>query len=440
MIKILFLLFLPILSLFFWLLNFVVLQKQFSIELLNTYLGQIFGVLGFSFIVVNFLLATRLKFIEKVFRGYDKVYKYHLYTGRIVGAMILLHPTVLMLRAVFDIDSLFRAISIYFIPNLQNLVFATGIIGFWGINFLIFLTIAVKLPYHIWKHSHRFMIVFFLIISWHVLLQLPFQSLPYSMWLVTLGCVGVLSFFYREVVYEYFLYSKFHVKSVENIGDVTEFVLDDKSKDFKFLPGQFGVLSIRNNSKITYELHPYTFSSAPSQNLRISAKNLGDFSAKLKGLKVGDEVRVWGPHGMFGQTSKSTFFFPNNKKTVMIAGGIGITPFLSILNEFSLNQERYAENSEVYLISSCKVPQENIYNDEIEKFSKSISFLQYIKHCSDHEGYINLEYLTKILGSDLSEYNFMICGPSVMMKSIHKILMGKSVPQDQIFFEDFSFK
>ncbi|RMD77628.1 hypothetical protein D6810_00500, partial [Candidatus Dojkabacteria bacterium] len=223
---------------------------------------------------------------------------------------------------------------------------------------------------------------------------------------------------------------------VEIKGNIIEFELSDESIKFKFKPGQFVNFSVVSNPKISKELHPFTISSMPGEKIRFSVKNLGDFSKSLENLKVGDVVRIWGPHGMFGQDQSGQILFPSTKSVVFIAGGIGITPFLSILRYL-----RYRENVRpIYLIYSCKNEVDAIYLNELESISKEVKMLTIVNHQSDIEGFLDINYFKKLLGNNLTDFIFFVCGPKLMIRSITKMLQEEGVSKNQIKYEDFSFK
>ena len=82
------------------------------------------------------------------------------------------------------------------------------------------------------------------------------------------------------------------------------------------------------------ELFPFSVSNDPSQaRVRISIKKSGDYTGeKVPLLKKGDKAIVMGPYGMFGER-----YLKHDRDMIWIAGGIGITPFLSMAKHESLN-------------------------------------------------------------------------------------------------------
>ena len=76
------------------------------------------------------------------------------------------------------------------------------------------------------------------------------------------------------------------------------------------------------------EPHPFSISSSPeAAHLRLSIKRLGDWTQDVAQIKPGKSARVWGPYGHFTRLALAQPLMP----LVMIGGGIGITPFLSLV-------------------------------------------------------------------------------------------------------------
>ncbi|MBN1309361.1 MAG: FAD-dependent oxidoreductase, partial [Chitinispirillaceae bacterium] len=92
--------------------------------------------------------------------------------------------------------------------------------------------------------------------------------------------------------------------------------------------GQFVTISLRDGNGWT-KPRPFTVSNAPGSDIiRITVKRFGSFTSMIHALRPGEEVGIAGPFGDFcGNIEKS-------KSIVMIAGGIGITPFLSVLRRY----------------------------------------------------------------------------------------------------------
>src|SRR5690606_37760064 len=96
----------------------------------------------------------------------------------------------------------------------------------------------------------------------------------------------------------------------------------------------------------------FTISSAWRDDglLRFSIKGLGDYTRSLPArLRVGDGVTVEGPYGRFD-------FRPNGRPQILVAGGIGITPFLARLQDMAAARAGGAPAHEVDLVYSTNAP------------------------------------------------------------------------------------
>ena len=94
------------------------------------------------------------------------------------------------------------------------------------------------------------------------------------------------------------------------------------ARPLEFQSGQFLYATFQQDG-IPHESHPFTISSAPGRELRIAVKRFGDFTSLLMQLRPGARAQLEGPFGSFRLIGD-----PAHTQT-WIAGGIGITPFLS---------------------------------------------------------------------------------------------------------------
>ena len=120
---------------------------------------------------------------------------------------------------------------------------------------------------------------------------------------------------------------KFAVTGSENISpSVLRIRFSPEQERVSFRPGQFAYLRFLSES-IPPDEHPFTISSSPAEpEIAVTVKSLGDFTEKLTLLKRGDSVVFDGP--------MSFTPLPDGREKLFIAGGIGITPFLSVLRDW----------------------------------------------------------------------------------------------------------
>ncbi|MBF9013999.1 MULTISPECIES: hypothetical protein [unclassified Oceanispirochaeta] len=175
------------------------------------------------------------------------------------------------------------------------------------------------------------------------------------------------------------------------------------------------------------EYHPFTVSSHPSCcNLRVTVKALGDYTSKLQSsLHEGVSSSIQGPYGMFN--------FKNGKykKQLWIAGGIGITPFLSFITEVD-------ENYHVTLIWTVKTLGEASYQDELNSAIKHKPNVRILIHDTETKNHFSIE--NHYNSVNLADTTAFICGPEGMRYGFIEQLLKKRVSINDIHFEEFSFR
>ena len=195
---------------------------------------------------------------------------------------------------------------------------------------------------------------------------------------------------------------------------------------FKFNPGQFLHLAIDSGyegSGQWPESRCFSMQSKPGEEtLKITYSVIGSFTRQMETvLKPGLMVWLKLPYG-------NLFTQPHNKtNTVFIAGGTGITPFLSLFSDQSFNQ--YI-NPRIYLGFRSK--EYNIYLEEMGRSFNSSKLLKYFYENTD--GVLDIN---RIYEENGGKSDYFISGPPVMSKTFKEALMGKGIPINQILTDDW---
>jgi predicted ferric reductase len=127
-------------------------------------LGTSLGFWGMLFFCVNFILATRWNWVEKLSGGLDKVYHIHGFVGKISLTLLLLHLFVLMIQAIPDL----RTLVAYTVPGI-DLSYTLGMFGLMGVTGLVIVTLWLKMPYQSWLNSHKYMGIAYVLGGAHAL-------------------------------------------------------------------------------------------------------------------------------------------------------------------------------------------------------------------------------------------------------------------------------
>jgi predicted ferric reductase len=120
-----------------------------------------------------------------------------------------------------------------------------------------------------------------------------------------------------------------------------------------------------------------------------------------------------------------------NKNQIWIAGGIGITPFLSMAR--ALQNDNY--NIDLYYCTSNKG--EAVLLDELLKISSVFKNFRVIQWCSDEKGRINAHLVSRFSG--LENKSVLLCGPPPFMSSLRKQFLELNVVNNNIYSEKFQF-
>ena len=207
---------------------------------------------------------------------------------------------------------------------------------------------------------------------------------------------------------------------------------------FVFLPGQYATITSEiDGQKVR---RSYTISSAPTQReyieLTVKREQHGLESKHLHDhAKTGDLLEITAPSGKFFFTGAEA------KGIVLIAGGVGITPMMSVLRDLT---DRSYEHR-VHLICAANSPQDLIFREEIAYLARrhpNVTIASIVSKADGTDwtgpvGFITPDFIVKC-APDIAERRVHLCGPPAMMDAVKYALAQLKVPPDQIKTEDFA--
>jgi predicted ferric reductase len=175
--------------------------------------------------------------------------------------------------------------------------------------------------------------------------------------------------------------------------------------------------------------HPFSISSAPNGRwLRITVKDLGDWSNSLLRLKVGTRVFIEGPYGVLTGARRS------RPKVLLIAGGIGIAPLRSLLEALP------ARPGDLTLLYRVGDMRDIVFRSELETLAKARG--AHIHYLVGRRGEIRDPLEARALQRlvpDIADHDVYLCGPLPMMDRVETSLRGLGLPQRQIHAERFAY-
>ncbi len=213
-------------------------------------------------------------------------------------------------------------------------------------------------------------------------------------------------------------------------------LVSEEGKKIVFIPGQWISLWLLKEDGKPKESRPYSISSAPTQNdhLELTIKVKGNFTQQVDKLIEGSRIGVAGPYGKFCYEDKM-------KDIVMIAGGVGIAPFMSYLRY--INDKHLPTHAT--LLFTNRTPEDIIFHKELQELQRKNSNFKTVftitrpetsHDWNGHTGRINDEMIMKHI-PDLKNKIFFICGANQMCFDITKLLIQMGAPAENVKKELF---
>jgi ferredoxin-NADP reductase len=226
----------------------------------------------------------------------------------------------------------------------------------------------------------------------------------------------------------------------EEVAEGTMAFYFDRPPGFGFKPGQAIDVVLINAPVADTQSSRHTFSlvSAPFQDDLVVATRMRDsaFKRALKSLPIGSPLQLEGPFGSL------TLHSNRARPAVFVAGGIGITPFMSILRQAA--KDRLAQR--LVLLYSNRRPEDAAFLAELrqlEQLNKNFRLVATMTQMSHSgrpwEGETRLidEELVKKVGADLSAPVYYLAAPPSMVEAVRQTLNRASIDDDDIRSEEF---
>ncbi len=390
----------------------------------NQLIGETLSTSALILMSCGILLTTRPRTLEPLFGGLDKMYLVHRTLA--VLAMLLLLGHFFLMAATSEGFNLGPSLGkIALIGLLVSVVLALA-------KRIPFIGGYLRLPYHRWRLVHRFTGLFFIIGILHSLrienvMQL---SPPVNLYVRALTFAGVALYIYKELLEPLVKRGlTYRVDGVNRLsGTVVEVSLAAAGRRLNHRAGQFLFVRFPTTGSLR-EAHPFTISSSPGEdNLRLTVKASGDFTQELFDiLQEGTEARLEGGYGMFD-------FRTGGEQQVWVAGGIGITPFLSWLRDLD-----GSAGQRIDLYYSTRTPDEALFREEIEAAgAKYSTFRAHFIH-TNADGHLSAQKVALSSGP-VAGKDIYLCGPYPMIEALKAQFIQQGVPARKIHYEEFSFR
>jgi predicted ferric reductase len=392
------------------------------------------GFIGLTQIGLQFLLIARFRRVTAPY-GIDIILRYHRQIAIVAIAAILLHPLLIVVENPARLKLLNP-----FGGTLASRFALVSVFALVATATASLLRERLRLNYERWRgmhvvlgvtaigaaQAHASLAGLYINTQWK-------QAIWIAMATVMIGFVIYLRVFKPLWQRGY----RWRVAEVRpEPGDTHTLVLEPVGHaGLRFAPGQFAWIKLAR-SPFTLEEHPFSFvsSAVRTDRLEFGIKALGDFSASIGDVPPGTRAFLDGPHGAFTIDRYAAVGY------VFIAGGIGITPFPSMLRTIA---DR-GDPRPVTLIYADKRLEDVAYRAELEQLrgATNLEILYVLEEPPDdwdgERGLVTRELLERHLPQERFERYYMICGPPVMMDVVRAALLERGVAQSNIQLERFA--
>lgn len=439
--------FFPGLATFMFLSLLIALLQDYVPDTAQIFFSTTTGTLSYCIMLTLVLISVRPKALEKKL-GLTEMYEIHAW-------MAMALPVTLFVHVWIRWSGLERVMTL----NISN----TSLLGYIGLIslFLVMITGIFVLSDTIIKKSdklmdmkqnvykrnrhlwvHRLAIVSIIAIHFHVYNVIYLRNnIPFR-FLTTLYTVIALGWY---VIYKIKIarLPKYEIIEINMpTPDIREIVMKPVSGNrMDYKAGQYGFFRFVD-SKVTSEAHPFSFSSAPSaekETLTVMIKEDGDFTSSLDLVEEGDKVTIEGPYGNFYPDDIAE---NEDRAMLLLSGGIGVTPNLSVL------REEMAKNSDrrIAFVWGLAYEADTMYLDEMKKLANDFPNFTYHFIYSEEEvdgfphGFVDDEFIAEEGLEDFYDNaSWHVCGPGPMLEASKKLLDEKNVTKKQAYIEEFAF-
>ncbi|GAA1219698.1 ferredoxin reductase family protein [Pseudonocardia alaniniphila] len=410
-------------------------------EPLWDHLSVVTGLLALSALVSAAVLPSRLRSLNRAF-GIESVIDIHRFLGVVTATLVFVH-----LACVVAANPANVALLNFETAPARARAAVGATIALAALVALVALKGRTGLRYELWRWLHVALAVAVITLSalhvWWLdhLVAMPATGTVFGL----LAAIVIGIFGYRWAWRPMFDAStEFLVREVRRENStVSTLVLEPRRQrhgppvnSWAFAPGQFAW--IRLDRSVTAEEHPFTIaSSAHMDTTEFTIRHAGDFTRALRRLPPGSPVWVDGPHGAFTNDVGAGAGF------VMIAGGVGITPMMSMLRTAA----HRGDPRPYRLVVVASSPEDLLFRDELAelRFHLDLVVTEVLRRPHDgwdgYTGDIGAGLLSMVLpeGQHPDDLDFFICGPPALVTDALSALDTLGVAPARVHTEQFDF-
>ncbi|HEX8854626.1 MAG TPA: ferric reductase-like transmembrane domain-containing protein [Thermoleophilaceae bacterium] len=395
-------------------------------------LGSGFGIVALSVLALQLLLPARVRPVT-AWLGAEVAIRLHRRLADLLVAAIVAHVALVVVGtpanlALFDLlGAPWRARAAFASSAALAALVASSV-----------LRRRLRLSYARWRGLHLLLGLSALALAiLHALGVGRYLSSPAGLTVAALAALAVLAVVQLRLLRPRRLAGRPYLieRLVPERGGATTLALRAEGhRGRAFRPGQFAWLKLADAPHALAE-HPFSYASSASRPERpmFTIKAYGGFSRRIAQLAPGTRVMVDGPHGSYRPR-------PGAERLVFIAGGIGITPIVSLLRSAAEAGDRRP----MLLLYGSLRWEEIIFREELERLERRLA-LRVVHVLTEpavgwagETGFIDLELLQRHLPCDPHRADIFVCGPPAMLAPVLQGLDRLGVAREQVHAEQFA--
>jgi predicted ferric reductase len=397
---------------------------------LVTSLARLTGFFAAYLALIQVLLLSRIPWLDRL-AGFDHLTVVHRWNGHATIVLVVAHTLLSVWGyALLDdvslwaeVETLLRA-GVY--PGMITATVGTALLVVVGLT-----SVALarrRLPYEWWYAIHLAAYAGIALAWFHQIPtgnELALDDVAANYWralyIVTLAALLVFRLGVPAVNA-----LRFRLRVAEVVREAPDVVsVRVKGRQLDRLgarPGQFFLWRFVTRDR-WWESHPFSLSEAPNgRTLRMTAKAVGDFTRGLPELQVGTPVVAEGPFGVFTSEARRC------EKTLLIAGGIGITPIRALLEEL---------DGDIIVLYRVIETEQALFTGELERLEARVTIVAG-DHADDAgRDLLSPEHLRELV-PDIAERDVFVSGPPGMVDVIESNVRHAGVPRRQVHSERFA--
>ncbi|MCW2951881.1 MAG: hmp 3 [Conexibacter sp.] len=392
--------------------------------------GEALGIAAAVLLADAGILAVRLAPLEWLFGDMTKVYRAHAIVGLTMFGLVTVHPLLYVLGALPRTRPATHIIVPFHLVQLD-----------WISWILILVALAptlwVRISFDRWRITHIALGCAVVLTGVSLLItSTTFDTIQITalrVYLIVLFAVATASILY-VVVLRRLIEPKHEYRLAAAVAHpesgAVELTLSAVKRPLRFTAGQYTYVDLiddRLQVKREYRAHPYSISSAPrGSDLSVIVEATGRSTEQIQQLVASEHGHAL-LHGAYGRLDYAR---AHSRKQLWIAGGVGVTPFLSMAEQLADRADAEG-HYEITFVIAVAARERAFFLERLESYAARHAGLTVELWPTDERGHVTAEAIAELV-PDVAERVVLISGPHAMIAELEHGLRRHGVHHDRM--------